>query len=72
MGTNFNQLPLNPPSKPVHLPLIVERWFCWGLKRWLDKMASVVSEIQSNTTLRTVYTPHLLLEPVSCFYFPCF
>lgn len=72
MGANFNQRPLNPPSKPVHLPLIVERQGCWGFEGWLDKMASVVSENESNTTLRTVYTPHLLLEPHFCllFYFP--
>lgn len=50
----------------------MERWGCWGFEGWLDKMASVVSENQSNTTPGTVSTPHLLLEPLSClfFYFP--
>lgn len=69
MSASFNQLPLNPPSKPVHLPLIVERWGYWGFERWLDKTATVVSGNQSNTSPRTVFTPHLLLETCSCLFF---
>ena len=70
MDANFNWFPLNSPYKPIHLPLIVQGWGCWGFGEWLHEMATVVKTNQTppENCLHTTFA----FEPLACllFYFP--